>query len=73
MNISEFIYHIVKYQNIDSVLNSYKSQSEKGFVYERLWDICIKFGFCDKFPNSRFTHLTGNTNNGKLKKNNNIF
>lgn len=29
--------------------------------------ICIKFGFCDYFQKSDFTHMMGNTNNGNLK------
>jgi hypothetical protein len=40
---------------------------KKGFIFERLFDIVIKFGFCDLFPNSNFYHLLGNSNNGRLK------
>ncbi len=41
--------------------------SLKSFGFERLFDIVIKFGFCDIFSNSEFSHLIGNSNNGKLK------
>ena len=67
MNISDFIDHIINYDNVDDILNTCKTQSDKGFVYERLWDICIKFGFCSIFPNSEFLHKIGNMNEGKLK------
>jgi hypothetical protein len=68
MNIREFIDYIIKYDNIDDILNNFSTQSEKGFIYERLWDICIKFGFCYIFPNSLFAHMIGNSNTGKLKE-----
>ena len=68
MNIGVFIEHIIKFQSTDEILDYYKSQSEKGYIYERLWDVVIKFGFCDHFQRSYFTNLTGNMNNGNLKK-----
>ena len=67
MNIGAFIEHIIKFDSVDSILDTYKNQSEKGSIYERLWDVCIKFGFCNYFPNSDFTHLLGNMNNGIMK------
>src|SRR3989344_6061001 len=67
MNVSEFIDYIITFDNIDDILNTCKSQSEKGFIYERLWDMCIKFGFCDEFPKLDFTHMIGNVNNGNIK------
>ena len=67
MNIEEFIEHIVTSSNVTNILDACKNQSEKGFIYERLWDICIKFGFCEYFPKSDFTHLLGNMNKGNLK------
>jgi len=65
--IREFIKYIVKFDNIDDILDKCQTQSEKGIVFERLFDIVIKFGFCDVFPNSQFTHLCGNSNTCKLK------
>ena len=68
MNLKEFIIEIIKHENIDDILQKCNTQSDMGNVYERTWDIIIKFGFCDIFPNSQYAHLTGNSNNGKLKK-----
>lgn len=67
MNIKNFIDYIITFDNIDDILDNCKSQSDKGFIFERLFDIVIKFGFCDVFKNSNFNHLIGNSNNGKLK------
>jgi len=67
MNLKEFIIEIIKHDNIDDILQKCNTQGDMGNVYERTWDIIIKFGFCDIFPNSQYAHLTGNSNNGKLK------
>jgi SAM-dependent methyltransferase len=67
MNIKDFIDYIITFDNIDDILDNCKTQSEKGFLFERLFDIFIKFGFCSIFPNSNFIHLIGNSNNAKLK------
>jgi len=67
MSVNEFIRDVLKYDNVDDILNKYETQSEKGFVFERLWDICIKFGFCDLFPRCQFTHMIGNMNVASLK------
>jgi site-specific DNA-methyltransferase (adenine-specific) len=67
-NIKDFIDYIITFNNVSDILETCKSQSEKGFIFERLFDIVIKFGFCDIFTNSNFYHLIGNANNGKLKK-----
>ncbi len=67
INIKQFINHIISFDNIDDILDTFSTQSEKGFVFERLFDIVIKFGFCCEFSNSKFYHLIGNSNNGKLK------
>lgn len=37
-----------------------------GYIFERLFDVVIKFGFCDIFPNSEYIHLIGNSNNAKF-------
>jgi hypothetical protein len=66
-NLSDFIINIIKCNSIDDILDKCKTQSIKGFVFERLYDIIIKFGFCPYFPNSQFIHKIGNANNGKLK------
>lgn len=67
MNVGEFIAHITTFVSVDSILDTCKNQSEKGCIYERLWDVCIKFGFCNHFQKSDFTHMIGNMNNGNLK------
>ena len=67
MNVEEFMKHITTFESVDSILDTCKNQSDKGFIYERLWDVCIKFGFCNHFQKSDFTHMIGNMNNGNLK------
>jgi len=67
MNIKDFIDYIITFDNVNDILDNCKNQSEKGFIFERLFDIVIKFGFCDIFTNSNYNHLIGNSNNGKLK------
>ena len=66
-NIKEFIEYILDFENVNDILDTCELQSDKGFIFERLFDIVIKFGFCDIFNNKDFTHLIGNSNNGKLK------
>ena len=68
MNTLNFIEYIITVDNVDKILDTCKTQSEKGFIFERLFDIIIKFGFCDIFINSNFYHMIGNSNNAKLKK-----
>jgi hypothetical protein len=67
MNNSDFIDYAINFASVDDILFDCASESEKGFIYERLWDIIIKFGFCKLFKNSNFTHMVGNMNNGNLK------
>ena len=67
MNIMDFINYIITFDNVDDILENCNTQSKKGFIFERLFDIIIKFGFCSLFTNSNFNHLIGNSNNAKLK------
>ena len=67
MNIKDFIDYIITFDDVDDILENCKTQSEKGFIFERLFDIVIKFGFCNVFTNYNFNHLSGNSNNAKLK------
>jgi hypothetical protein len=39
------------------------NKSTKGFIYERLWDICIKFGVTDLTKFDKVEHGFGNINN----------
>ena len=48
------------------------NKSKKGFIYERVWDICVKFGATDFTPNINndneeyyYEHGIGNINNKK--------
>ncbi|ARF11535.1 restriction-modification methylase [Klosneuvirus KNV1] len=68
MKLLDFIQLIINSNTVDDVLNNFSTQSEKGFAYERMWDLIIKFGFCPTFPNSKYTHMNGNFNTGKLKE-----
>jgi hypothetical protein len=68
MTVGEFIKKIIYFKDIDSILDNVgDKQSIKGSAYERIWDICFKFGYCDIFPKSEFMHITGNINEGKPK------
>ena len=68
MTIDIFINNLIKYNNIDEILDTCETQGNKGNIFERIGDIVIKFGFCEIFSNSQFSHMIGNANNGKLKK-----
>ena len=72
MNVKDFIDYVITFDNVDDILDNYKTQSEKGFIFERLFDIIIKFGFCDVFINSDFNHLIGNSNKNIILSANNI-
>ena len=72
MNLKEFINKIITYDNVDEILELATTQSSKGFIFERLFDIIIKLGFCDIFNRSEFDNLIGNSNTGKLKKLDNL-
>ena len=67
-NLEKFLEIIKEYENIDDILEKCKNQSEKGFVYERLWDLVIKFGLHPDFLNCKYDHMLGNVNKGKLSK-----
>jgi len=48
---------------------NFTSQIEKGFIFERLWDLMVKFGYCPLFQNSQYKHIIFNVNwKNKLKK-----
>ena len=68
MNIKDFINYIITFDNVYDILESCETPYIKGFIFERLFDIIIKFGFCNLFSNKNYYHLIGNSNNGKLKK-----
>ena len=49
-----------QYDRVEDILAEYKNPQVKGFVYERLWDLVIKFGCCPRFPSTGYIHLDGN-------------
>jgi hypothetical protein len=45
-----------------------ETQSKRGNVFEKVWDIIIKFGFYSTLPNDIYDHYKGNINTCELKK-----
>jgi len=45
-----------------------ETQSKRGNIFEKVWDIIIKFGFLSILPNDIYDHYEGNINTCKLKK-----
>jgi len=60
--------YILKCETIDDILIQCQNPSEKGYIYERLWDLVIKFGIHPDFPNNKYEHLLKNLNNAKIKE-----
>ena len=56
----------IKFNDLETLLNKYTEASKKGYLYEKLWDIIIKCGYCLNFNNSLFQHMDGNINLGKM-------
>jgi hypothetical protein len=68
MSLSNFIDDTIdKYDKAEHIINKCKNQSEKGFIYERLWDLVFKFGCHPDFSNKDYNHIIGNMNNGRSK------
>ena len=44
------------------------TQSTYGNVFEKVWDLIIKFGFCPLLSNDAYDHYQGNVNDGVTKK-----
>jgi len=72
VKLINFIKDIQQYDNVIDIIDDYNDQRSKGFIYERLWDIIIKFGFCEKFPKSKYIHYVGQVNTNNLKELKNI-
>jgi hypothetical protein len=45
-----------------------ETQSKRGNLFEKVWDIIIKFGFYSILPNDIYDHYKGNINTCELKK-----
>jgi hypothetical protein len=67
MTVRDLIKYMIKFSCVEKILEKCDTQSIKGYVFERLFDIVIKFGFCDKFSNQDYNHILGNLNTGKPK------
>ncbi len=66
MSLIQLIDQIKKADSINKILDYYPNPQMQGYVYERLWDLIIKFGFCPIFH--KMTHLIGNSNTWNLKE-----
>ena len=74
MNGIELFERIKQVSTFDELLQSVNGktkaeiQSKRGNVFEKVWDIIIKFGFYSILPNDIYDHYEGNINTCKLKK-----
>ena len=74
MNGIELFERIQQVSTFDELLQSVncktkaETQSKRGNLFEKVWDIIIKFGFCSILPNDIYNHYEGNINTCKLKK-----
>jgi len=68
MSIKKFIVEkLLKANNIIDIINDTKTPSEKGFAFEGIANILIKFNFLTDYFNENYNHIEGNVNNGKPK------
>ena len=71
IELFECIQHVSTFdellQSVNGKTNA-ETQSKRGNVFEKVWDIIIKFGFCSTLPNDIYDHYEGNSNTCKLKK-----
>ena len=74
MNGIELFERIQQVSTFDKLLQSVngktkgETQSKRGYLFEKVWDIIIKFGFYSILPNDIYDHYEGNINTCKLKK-----
>jgi len=74
MNGIELFERIQQVSTFDELLQSVngktkaETQSKRGNLFEKVWDIIIKFGFYSILPNDIYDHYEGNINTCKLKK-----
>jgi hypothetical protein len=74
MNGIELFERIQQVSTFDELLQSVngktkaETQSKRGNVFEKVWDIIIKLGFYSILPNDIYDHYEGNINTCKLKK-----
>jgi len=64
-NLKLFIEWLKTKNNVKEIIDEFETQQDKGYVFERLFDLVIKFGYCGVFaPNNNFKHIISNVNNG---------
>jgi len=66
------LFQKIKEHSLKEILESGKTNSETGNLFEKIWDIVIKFGFCTSLPNNKYEHYKGNINTAKIQKVNNL-
>ena len=65
--LKSFVDWIKTKNNVKEIIDEFEEQKDKGFVFERLFDLIIKFGHCDIFkPNDNYKHIISNVNNGLI-------
>ncbi len=57
---------VVGVESIDEILNLAGDNKERGFLYESIVNMIIKFGFFEKFGKDEYDNLDGNFNTGEL-------
>ena len=57
MNLIEFIDYIITFDNIHDIINNFDLQHKKYCVFNRIFEIIIKLGYCDIFPNTIYKHM----------------
>lgn len=78
MFVLEDLVGLVRNLSLDEILDNVSGsceaecQSKRGNIYEKIWDIIIKFGICDLFPMDEYLHYYGNMNTRNLKEIKNI-
>lgn len=59
--VGELIEYLKTVDDVETLIKSvYSVPSYQGGLYERVWDIIVKFGCCDKFSNNEYYQMEGN-------------
>lgn len=72
MNGTQLFEAIKEFSSVVAILQTInfatpaETQSKRGNIVEKLWDIVIKFGFCSLLPNDTYNHFDGSVNECKL-------
>jgi hypothetical protein len=60
---------LIKNSNSFSELITHgNTQSKKGYLYEKIWDILIKMGLFTQLSSTQYHHYTGNVNTCRVKQ-----